>query len=98
MLSNFKGFDAKQYNLALTSSLIGTTGGKRRISSNFLLLLISPNRTTTAQSLLMAESLIIISTHGYIAGTQEVRSKEGVQCTVQCIQKGKSDANGRALP
>ena len=96
---SFKGFDAWQYNLGLTSSsLIGTAGGKRRISSNFLLLLISPNRTTTAQSLLMAESLIIISTHGYIAGTQEVRSKEGVQCTVQCIQKGKSDANGRALP
>ena len=47
MLSNFKGFDAKQYNLALTSSLIGTTGGKRRISSNFLPLLISPNRTHT---------------------------------------------------
>ena len=86
---SFKGFDAWQYNLGLTSSLIGTAGGKRRISSNFLLLLISPNRTTTAQSLLMAESLIIISTHGYIAGTQEVRSKEGVHTHSAVHTKGE---------
>ena len=96
---SFKGFDAGQYNLGLTSSLIGTAGGKRRISSNFLLLLISPNRTTTAQSLLMAESLIIISTHGYMDRALR-RSGAGKGCTltVQCIQKVKSDAYGRALP
>ena len=82
----FKGFDARQYNLRLTSGLIGTAGGKRRISSNFLLLLISPNRTHTpgpsAQSLLMAKSLIIIS-H---SGGQEWKR---VQCSAY---KGKEAA------